>query len=239
MEKCFLYKNDGYYSGEGMAYRRLPGNATFTPPPPGPWLKVWPRFVDGGWVMAEDHRERSVQLFGDNAQEATLFWLPEDDWQSPPRKMTQPGPFPEGALLAPPQKPELSLPEARAQALEKVDSATSAAILAGFEYEVDGRQLHFSYDSFDQQNFADSANVATRVISGNFPGLPRTVTWNAYDDGELVRLEFGPADFLALYTQGALGHKAACMEMGGQRKAALVNVATAAEIGALLAEWGI
>lgn len=239
MEKCFLYKNDGYYSGESVAHRRLPGNATFTPPPPGPWLKVWPRFVDGEWSLVEDHRERTKELFGDNAQEATLYWLPEDDWNSQGRKMTQPGPLPDGALLAPPEKPELSLPEARAQALEKVDAATSATILAGFDYEVDGRPLHFSYDSFDQQNFADSANVATRVISGNFPGLPQTVTWNAYADGELVRLEFGPADFLALYTQGALGHKAACMEEGGKRKAAIAAAQSAGEVKGLLEAWGI
>lgn len=106
MEKCFLYKNDGYYCGEGMAYRRLPGNATFTTPPPKPWLKKWPRFVNGVWEMVEDHRERTKEIFGDTAQEATEYWLLDDTWDLPPRKMTRPGPLPDGALLERPEQPE-------------------------------------------------------------------------------------------------------------------------------------
>lgn len=218
MSKCYLYTNDGYYAGEAEALRRLPANATFTPPPPGPWVKKWPRLVDGTWILEEDHRERPAAIFGDNAQEATEYWLAGDSWDSSPARMTCPGPLPEGALL---EKPAPPLAEVKAQALEKVDAATSAAILAGFDYEFDGVALHFSYDSFDQQNFADSANVATRVLSGE-PGLPVNVTWNAYAaDGSLKRLELGPADFLDLYTRGALGHKAACMEKGGQLKEAI------------------
>ena len=239
MKKCFVYKDDGFFEGEQMAYRRLPGNATYTPPPPHPWTRQWPKWVDGAWVMEDDHRERSLQLFPQDAQEATDFWLPGDTWESQPRKMSKPGPLPDGALLERPEKPAKTLDEARAEAVSKVDAATSAAILAGFYYQINGESLYFSYDSFDQQNFADSANVATRALSGE-TGLPQSVTWNAYQqDGTLVRLDLGPADFLALYTQGALGHKAACMEEGGQRKAAIVAASSADEIKGLLEAWGI
>ena len=125
-----------------------------------------------------------------------------------------------------------------ARKLTVIDAATTAAITAGFDYHVNGEVLHFSYDSSDQQNFADSANVAMLSATG-LSGLPASVTWNAYKNwtpesgGELVRLNFGPADFLNLYVGGALAHKAEKMQMGGARKAA---VAEALERGATAAE---
>lgn len=102
-----------------------------------------------------------------------------------------------------------------------INAETSDAILAGFDYEVNGEMLHFSYDSFDQQNFADTANACLMLKSG-MPGLPDSVTWNAYRaDGQLVRLELTSDAFLALYAKGALAHKAECMLRGGMRKAEL------------------
>lgn len=103
----------------------------------------------------------------------------------------------------------------------RIDAETSTAILAGFDYTVDGEVLHFSYDAFDQQNFADTANACLLQKNGA-PGLPESVTWNAYrPDGELVRLTLTADAFLALYAAGALAHKAACMAEGGARKEAL------------------
>ena len=79
----------------------------------------------------------------------------------------------EEAFPAPPA-PELA--DVRRDALARIDKATSAAILAGFDYDIDpgtgaAESLHFSYDSFDQQNFADSASVAMLAMSGT-EGLP-------------------------------------------------------------------
>ena len=71
--------------------------------------------------------------------------------------------------------------------------------------------------------------------------LPASVTWNAYRSytpeagGELVRLTFDAAGFLALYTGGALAHKALQMERGGRRKAAVEAAATVEEVEAALA----
>lgn len=138
--------------------------------------------------------------------------------------------------------PPPTLEEARAAALTRIDAETSAAILAGFTYAADAgggpEPLHFSYDSFDQQNFADTANVALLAQSGS-PGLPDAVTWNAYrawtpeSGGELVRLTLNPAEFLALYTGGAISHKAAQMEIGGRRKAAAAAAETIEELETL------
>ncbi|HZF61922.1 MAG TPA: hypothetical protein VEZ52_09915 [Desulfovibrio sp.] len=125
--------------------------------------------------------------------------------------------------------------------LAAIDADTSAAITAGFEYTVDGVIYHFSYDAFDQQNFADTANVALLAQMGG-KGLPESVAWNAYKNwkdgqGDLVRLTFTAESFLALYTGGAVAHKAARMAEGGARKAALAEAvargATAEELEAI------
>lgn len=151
-------------------------------------------------------------------------------------------------IFTPPPSPNLHKTKIDANA--RIDAATSRAITAGFDYELTPpggdapETLHFSYDAFDQQNFADSANVAALALSG-VSGLPASVTWNAYRDrnaengGELVRLSLGPADFLALYTAGALAHKAARMEEGGARKAAVDAAQSIEDVLALLARWGL
>lgn len=117
---------------------------------------------------------------------------------------------------------------AKAMARAAIDAETSVAILEGFDYAVAGETLHFSYDSFDQQNFSDTANACLMLKAGAV-GLPESVEWNAYRaDGELVRLTLTADEFLALYAGGALAHKAACMAAGGARKAALESTGGAA-----------
>ncbi|MDR3362611.1 MAG: hypothetical protein LBO64_07215 [Desulfovibrio sp.] len=118
----------------------------------------------------------------------------------------------------------------KAEKIESINRETSAAILAGFDSDFDGKTLHFAYDSFDQQNFADAANAA---LLTTLSGSDQEVTWNAYEDGALTRLTLNVAQFLALYTGGALAHKAACMEAGGVRKAAVASASTAQDLEAI------
>lgn len=129
------------------------------------------------------------------------------------------------------------LENVKARAVAQIDADTSARILAGFEFQPEGQSapLHFSYDLFDQQNFADSANAALLAQAGT-PGVPESADWNAYrtDTGELVRLTLTPAQFLTLYVAGALAHKALCMETGGAKKAAVEAASTAEEVAAVL-----
>lgn len=106
----------------------------------------------------------------------------------------------------------------RESSIRQIDEETSQKILAGFDYEIDGCILHFSYDTFDQQNFADTAN-ACLLIQAGVEGLPQSVWWNAYKaDGSLVRVELTAPQFLELYTKGALAHKQACMMEGSAKK---------------------
>lgn len=132
-----------------------------------------------------------------------------------------------------PQPAPVSLEEAKALKRERIDLETSASILAGFEYSVGGHELHFSYGALDQQNFADSANAATLAVM-SVPGVPQSVTWNGYrQDGTLERITFNAQEFLSFYMGGALAHKAACMERGGARKAAVEAARTVAEVEAV------
>ncbi len=148
----------------------------------------------------------------------------------------------EAAATAPPELSEMELLlRAQAAKIVSIDAETAAAITAGFFYVVDGVTYHFSYDTFDQQNFADTANVALLSQMGG-QGLPESVAWNAYKNwqdskGELVRLTFTAETFLALYTAGAVAHKAARMAEGGSRKeavaAAVARGATVEELEAI------
>lgn len=220
MAKAYQYDASGYFVGEVDDYGLLPNNATHTPPE----LKDGsiPRWNGTAWEQVEDHKGKEGFVDGK------------------PYTIKEYGPLPEGWSDTPPPP---TLDEAKAAKIAAIDAQTSSAILAGFDYEIDAgtgttEALHFSYDSFDQQNFADSANVAIMAQSGG-KGLPASVTWNAYRDwtpekgGELVRLTLDPVEFLALYTGGALTHKAAKMEEGGRRKAAVDAAMTLEEVEAI------
>lgn len=220
MAKAYQYDASGYFVGEVDDYGLLPNNATHTPPD----LKDGsiPRWNGTAWEQVEDHKGKEGFVDGK------------------PYTIKEYGPLPEGWSDTPPPP---TLDEAKAAKIAAIDAQTSSAILAGFDYEIDAgtgttEALHFSYDSFDQQNFADSANVAIMAQSGG-KGLPASVTWNAYRDwtpekgGELVRLTLDPVEFLALYTGGALTHKAAKMEEGGRRKAAVDAAMTLEEVEAI------
>ena len=152
--------------------------------------------------------------------------------------------YDEGKLYPTEEYEKSILDTIKNDAISRIDIITSSNITNGFDYKMNIGEteelLHFSYDSFDQQNFADSANVATLSLSG-IEGLPTEVTWNAYrkDTNELVRLTLNPTSFLMIYTAGALVHKATQMEIGGQRKEQIKKCSKITDIQNLLSEWNI
>lgn len=129
------------------------------------------------------------------------------------------------------------------QKVAQIDAETSAAILAGFECEATPPDtgvpelLHFSYDEFDQQNFADAA-LSMQLATASDGGIPTTTPWNAYRNhtadskGELVILNLTAETFLPIYA-AALNHKATKMAEGGQRKAAVATAQTVEEVEAI------
>ena len=140
------------------------------------------------------------------------------------------------------QAPTPTLDEVKARKLAAIDAETSAAIMAGFECEVTPPDtgtpelLHFSYDEFDQQNFADAA-ISMQLASAS-GGIPTTTPWNAYRNhtadskGELVILQLTAETFLPIYA-AALNHKAAKMAEGGRRKAAVAAAQTVEDVEAI------
>lgn len=135
-----------------------------------------------------------------------------------------------------------SLDNVKARKLVAIDAETSAAILAGFECEATPPDtdvpelLHFSYDEFDQQNFADAA-LSMQFTSAD-ASIPTTTPWNAYRNhtadskGDLVILELTAETFLPIYA-AALNYKATKMAEGGQRKAAVAAAQTVEEVKAI------
>lgn len=189
----------------------LPANTTFVEIPESKdgYVPVW---NSTEWVLTEDNR-------------GVKYWPKDAKWSDEPIEMKDLGPLPEGATTTQPKK---SLEETKTLKIAQIDSETSATILAGFDYEIEGVKYHFSYDAFDQQNFSDTANMCQLALSGT-KRLPTSVTWNSYlADGTLVQHTFDAQSFLTLYTTGAMQHKATQMAIGGQRKAA-VQVATTIE----------
>ena len=136
-----------------------------------------------------------------------------------------------------------SLENVKARKLAAIDAETSSAIMAGFKCEVTPPDtgtpelLHFSYDAFDQQNFADAA-VSMQLATASDGGIPTTTPWNAYRNhtadskGELVTLQLTAETFLPIYA-AALNHKAAQMAIGGQRKAAVAAAQTVEDVEAI------
>ena len=155
----------------------------------------------------------------------------------------------DGKLYKAGDEPAPTLGETKSDALRKVDTATSVAILAGFDYETDPgtgapETLHFSYDSFDQQNFADSAIAMQLGAATASDAIPTSTPWNAYRNytpetgGELVVLQLTAATFLPLYA-AALTHKATQMAEGSARKALVESADSVEAITGLLERSGL
>lgn len=135
-----------------------------------------------------------------------------------------------------------SLPNVKARKLASIDAETTLTIMAGFTCEATPpdtnvpEQLHFSYDEFDQQNFADAAVSMQLAAAGG--GIPTTTPWNAYrnhtadNKGDLVILQLTAETFVPIYA-AALNHKATKMAEGGQRKAAVAAAQTVEEVEAI------
>ena len=124
---------------------------------------------------------------------------------------------------------DIPIEDIRAGVRAEIDSDLEGIAAQVFE---NGVTYHFSYALDDQQNFSDTANVCLMKQAG-MPGLPDSVTWNAYTpDGDMVRLTFDASGFLALYAGGAMKHKNGTMQRGGERKAAVEAATTAEEVEA-------
>ena len=163
MSKTYIFTDEnGYYSHEldGVDGELPPFGAILSPPPPGAWPKVWPRWTGTEWELIADHRKREY----DRAQEATEYWLHDDTWDSPARIMTEIGPLPDGAMLvAPKRDPMEALTSAQEQALTRIDAAAETERA---KYITSGAGQAMVYQQKQAEAHAYTANP-----SGTYPHL--------------------------------------------------------------------
>lgn len=117
-----------------------------------------------------------------------------------------------------------------------IDNETSLAILTGFTYTIKDKERFFSYDSFDQQNFVDTASGAIlSQLQSSSLSIPLNVKWNSYvgENKTLEVIVLDATEFLDLYVNGALAHKNTQMSIGGQRKLQVKEAQSWEEIDAI------
>jgi hypothetical protein len=123
--KIYQYGSDGYFIAEEESPDgSIPHNGTDAAPEIIAGYK--PRFVNGAWTQAEDHKGEKGYLNGD------------------PFEITEYGPYPEGWSAAPPPKP---LVEVKADKLAEINAAKWSAIENG---DVEYEGLRFHTDSASQ-----------------------------------------------------------------------------------------
>jgi len=119
---------DQFYINSADDYGYPPYNSTPDALPPRPWGAKWPQYVNGGWVLVEDHRQRAEPHFAaEDVQPGTDYWLPDDTHDTPARHMQHPGPLPAEALTKRPEQP-----------LAEIKAAKVATIIAGHESALAG-----------------------------------------------------------------------------------------------------
>lgn len=133
MAIAYQFFADGTYCGEIEDFGFLPNNATYKKPPElgTGWPNKFPVFnkATDSWSLVDDFRRREASQ-DILAQEATLYYLPEDTYESQGREMEVVGSLPEGATFNKPEKPyEIKEKEAietfqlvRKQKLEEYDA---------------------------------------------------------------------------------------------------------------------
>lgn len=116
-----------------------------------------------------------------------------------------------------------TLEEARAAKLARIAVETESAIIAGFDYTVEGRTYHFSYDIVDQGNFTKTAlSAALAHMGGDAAWRQSWRGWQPDPNGQIVPhiLSFDAPAFLALATYAGKEHQERCMAAGWLRQEA-------------------
>ena len=134
---AYKYNKLGLYIGEISCQKNpmvkdeyfLPANSTLIAPPEKEGVKV-PKWNGESWELIEDHRKH-LNDKGDY-EGGTPYWMPEDDWRSEARYMSELGPLPEGALLEKPEKPQSETDREKAE--QEISKAK--AYLASTDYAV-------------------------------------------------------------------------------------------------------
>lgn len=130
-----------------------------------------------------------------------------------------------------------SLERVKDLAIAKINADVSKKILAGFDYiyAPTSEVLHFSYDNYDQQNFAAQAVACKTVAAPLEEDTPSEIMWTARkQDGTHIAFSMDNATFLELYNKGAQAHKASVLAKGRELKGAVIAATTVEEVNEIV-----
>ena len=87
------------------------------------------------------------------------------------------------------------LKDAKAKRIGLLREACKHSILNGFTVDIEGHKYKFSYDVDNQQNFMDTMRLFDNSMIAK-------IGWNAYLDGEKVRVSLDKSQFESVYLAG-------------------------------------
>lgn len=100
----FLYAKEPQKTPDGQPILDVLG-ATHVEPLPHKEGKAL-KWTGKQWIYSDDHRQKVDEYGAIIPGTGTPYWLPGDEWNTPPRFMTTIGKLPKNALLSSPQKPK-------------------------------------------------------------------------------------------------------------------------------------
>lgn len=99
----FLYAKEPQKTPAGDPILDVLGATPIKPLPPKEEKAL--KWTGKQWIYTEDHRQKVDEYGAIIPGTGTPYWLPGDEWNTPPRFMTTIGRLPKNALLSSPQKP--------------------------------------------------------------------------------------------------------------------------------------
>ena len=114
-----------------------------------------------------------------------------------------------------------------------INSRTKSIIYGGFIYNINGTDFKFNYNSDDQQNYSDDANMILFQKANGLPLSNINRTGYSIPDNTPISLSFNGDAFLDLYYNGALAHKNRVLKEGKERKLRIEKASTKEELDAI------
>ena len=196
MNNYFYYWDDNYiysYNLPNIGNLECPLNATIiVPPVEDKKIAKWNPDTNE-WYLIEDHRPK---IEGGLPKEGTgtKYWLPEDNYLSEGRYMTEPGPLPENALL---KRPEVPYEIALDSKLNKINNYISSTINEGFDYTFNDITYHIYFNEYEQLNLQEK--MLDILIANIYDTEDIDVEVNVYLNNEKVTLTMTSFEFIKLF----------------------------------------
>lgn len=127
---------------------------------------------------------------------------------------------------------DMITPDMQKAAYNAVKDNITARIFAGFIFEINNKEYHFTYDLYDQQNIADNAILALN-------GKEEIDTFARDEDGTLEEITVSKQTMLALHKYGAVNHKKELMKEKLTMQNNISLCESRASLENLLSSWGL